>query len=376
MQKVKRHFPLVVVIGILFLTGVTFFHAFSETKLGNVVSAEEDEHESDLEKDSEDSHDSDSLKEDDDEEDNDEDESYDKEDADTEDEDEDEDVDESADEDDQKQEMNTIRTEATIQQRIQTQEGDDEDENDGENEDDDASDIEEEISDFKQEMSKIEARVATISDSQLVEIFTASLNEIRNLVSQLDGTASSNQQEALVEVIDHKIERLDKIMKMDEEDEDEQETDDNDDEGENIARAYKNAANQFVYASKAIEETETEDDESEIGQQVKVVAQSQNELQIRVESAMDDVNEQSEFAKFFIGPKYESLNDIQSAIEQNQNRIRVITELENQVTDPLVKLVLQNQITSLEQQNTQLQAFLTENQGGFSLFGWLTKMFS
>ncbi|PJA87092.1 MAG: hypothetical protein CO141_01255, partial [Candidatus Moranbacteria bacterium CG_4_9_14_3_um_filter_42_9] len=82
------------------------------------------------------------------------------------------------------------------------------------------------------------------------------------------------------------------------------------------------------------------------------------------------------FAKFLIGPKHGSIAEVKTAITENQTRVKVLTELMNQLTDPAVKLVLRDQITILNQQNANLQKFVTKNESKISVFGWLIRLFS
>jgi len=118
------------------------------------------------------------------------------------------------------------------------------------------------------------------------------------------------------------------------------------------------------------------DMDSGIGKQVSVVAQAQNASSAKVENSIKDIKSRGGFAKFLIGPKYGSIADVQTAITENQTRIKVLSDLMAQVTDPVVKQVLQDQVKQFQQENTRLQAFIAENESGVSLFGWLMKMFS
>lgn len=440
MQKIKHNAHLVIIIAILFVSGLSFssFFRAQGNLLATPVSADEDE-------------------EDDDEEDQDEDEDKD--------EDEDDDIDDDKNEDeDDEDEQKTTRTKTSTQIRY---EGDD-DENDDENEAEDDSDDEDEnedsedktkdIQELKKDMQKVGIKIGVLASNGIsVNAFSNNLSEVSILVSQAESLLSSNYNEAknLLKNAERKLERLEKLVKMtfkdDDEDDDNNEEsaedatedvgelkidiakmesrlnqassrginisaysaamsevkvmfsqaedklsmgnyieakaivkladkkldriddlfedDDEEEDDDDIAKEYKNEVAMFVKNLKAISEME-----NSIGEQVSVVAQAQNASLTKIENSINEVNSRGSFTRFFIGPKYGSINEIQSAISENQNRIKVLTELSNQITEPAVKQVLQEQIKTLTQQNVNLKNFVTENESGISMFGWLAKL--
>ncbi|MFA4817523.1 MAG: hypothetical protein WC608_02215 [Parcubacteria group bacterium] len=445
MQKLKKNLPLVVIIGILFATGMVFANAFNSqkglTRLGTPVAFGDDDDDKEDEADD---------KEDEDDNDRDEDEN----------DREDEDKNDNEDENDDQDEQRTTRTGT----QVRTQEADDDDDEDeneiDEDENEDADELKEDISELNEDIQKVESRINVLASNGVsVDAFRNNLNEVKGLVAQAEAQAVSNPKgaEDILESAEHKLERVEKLVKMflkdDDEDEesveeaieeiselkrdiakvetrlnlassrgidvsayrtilndvkemlvqaeaklsagnyveaeslaeladkkldriedifeDDDEDDDEDEDEDEVAREYKNEVAMFVHNLKTIGEIE-----GGIGQQVRVVAQGQNDSQAKVENSINDVNSRSGFAKFLIGPKYGSIAEIQTAITENQTRIKVLTDLTNQMTDPAVKMVLQDQITILNQQNANLQNFVEGSESGVSLFGWLMKMFS
>ncbi|PIP26456.1 MAG: hypothetical protein COX31_02260 [Candidatus Moranbacteria bacterium CG23_combo_of_CG06-09_8_20_14_all_40_16] len=442
MQKIKRHLPLVVVIGILFATGMVFANAFNSQKglsrLGIPVAlGEDDEHDSeeaDSEKDSKNDK---------------------KDSVDNENESDHEDGDKQDDED-----STEVRRAKTTTQGTKVNEDDDENDNEvdeSDSEDEDKNDAQEEIQDLNKDINKVESKISVLGANGVnVTSFTATLSEIKDLASQATAKliTAPKEAETLIETADHNLERLEKLVKMtlgdeDENDDDNDATEEIQDLAKNVAKTevklnalsdrgldvsamklslnnikdllsqakekvvagdlagaealtevadkkmetlkhamelaygddeekdgdeakeYKNGVAQFVHNLKEIG-----DMDGGIGQQVKVVAQTQNDSSSEVEDSINDVNSRSGFAKFLIGPKYGSIAGIQTAIAENQTRIKVLTDLVAQVADPIVKQVLQDQIKQFQQENTRLQVFVTESESGVSLLGWLMKMFS
>ena len=365
----KKNLPLVAIIGILFATGVVFSRAFiGQMKLGIPVVLGDEGESSDAEKASDESSQEASKKQAEIQQEASKKQAEDQQEASKK-------QTENQREFSKKQWENqreASKKQAEIQQEGDKQEGDNLDEQDG-----DSNDVQGEIADINKEVAKIESKIAPLATSDLkaFEAFNTSLGEIKTLVAQLDATKDPIQLKTLVETIDHKMESLDKMMEVAFENDNEQanETDHND--NEDVAKQYGSSVAQFVHTLKTVEEADNDENKG-IGEQVKVVAQAQNDSQVKVENSINNIKERSGFVKFLIGPKYDSIAEVQKAVTENQTRIDVLTGLLGQITDPTVKLVLQDQITSLQQQNTKLQAFAADSEKSVSLFGWLAKLFS
>lgn len=432
MQKLKHNLYLVMIIAILFVSGLSFAKVFNTqgTLLGSPVSADEDEDREEEEDDQEDDSDNDR----------------------------DEDGKDNEEEDEDENEQRATRTRTGAQ--VRTQEVEDEDENEvDEEENEDVDDLKEDISELNQDIQKVELKISVLAANGIaIDSFNNSLAEVRGLVAQANAWSISNPKgaEDVLKNAEHKLKRLEKIVKMSlkDDDEDEESTeeaieeigelkrdiakieaelntasasgidvsgyrtilndvkdllsqaeekltagnyveaealaeladkkldriddaiedldeDDEDDDNEEVAKEYKNEVAQFVHNLKAIGEIE-----GGIGQQVRVVAQAQNDSESEVEDSIKDIDDRSDLVEFLIGPKYGSIAEIKTIIAENQTRVGVLTDLMNQLTDPAMKSVLQDQITILNQQNTNLQKLVAENESGFSLFGWLARLLS
>lgn len=235
-----------------------------------------------------------------------------------------------------------------------------------EDENDDNNDATEEIQDLAKNVAKMEVKLNALSGRGVdISSFKISLSNIKDLLSQAKEKAIAGDlagAEALTEVADKKLETLEHAMELAYRDDDKEDRDE--------ANEYKNEVASFVHNLKEIGYMD-----SGISKQVSVVAQAQSASSVKVENSIKDIKSRGGLAKFFIGPKYGSIAEVQTAITENQTRIKVLTDLITQITDPVVKQVLQDQVKQFQQENTRLQAFITENESGVSLFGWLMKMF-
>jgi len=108
-----------------------------------------------------------------------------------------------------------------------------------------------------------------------------------------------------------------------------------------------------------------------IGEQVRVIAQAQGESEDKTNQAIDEAEDRGGFAKFFIGANFGALNKIKQEMVQNENRIRELERLKNQLQDEAEQQEIQEQIRLLQEKNQQLSNYLEEETSGFSLFGWL-----
>jgi len=91
---------------------------------------------------------------------------------------------------------------------------------------------------------------------------------------------------------------------------------------------------------------------------------------------LQKVQSRSGFAKFFVGPNYGEINNAQKLLEQNREQIKQLNQLKTQLVNQGDAQTLTQQIQTLEQANLQIENSLQNAQKGFSLFGWMFRLFS
>ena len=133
--------------------------------------------------------------------------------------------------------------------------------------------------------------------------------------------------------------------------------------GNNVANAIK----EMLYLA---------DRNSGIGQQVKTIAQTQVQNQEKLETSLQKVQSRGGLVKFFVGPNYSAINDVKNMLEQNKEQIKQLNQVKNQLTNQNDMQSLVQQIQILEQANFEIEDSLGMGQKGFSLFGWMFRMFS
>jgi len=90
-----------------------------------------------------------------------------------------------------------------------------------------------------------------------------------------------------------------------------------------------------------------------IGQQVRTIAQNQNQNQEKLGKNVEDVQSRGGFMKFLVGPDYGQIRDSQKILEQNKEQIRQLNQIKNQLSNEGDIQQLQQQIMILEQANQE-----------------------
>ena len=133
---------------------------------------------------------------------------------------------------------------------------------------------------------------------------------------------------------------------------------------------HRSAVANFVMGLENIADRETG-----IGQQVRTIAQQQNQSASTTMQIMEKVQTRSKVKTFFFGNDYKNLGALRSEIVQTRNRLDHLNQLMENVQSEEEQTELQNQIQTLEQEQVKIENFIEAEEDKFSLFGWLVKMF-
>ncbi|MDD3487379.1 MAG: hypothetical protein PHF35_03320 [Candidatus Moranbacteria bacterium] len=111
------------------------------------------------------------------------------------------------------------------------------------------------------------------------------------------------------------------------------------------------------------------------GKKIRVLAAQQSAAEESAASSIEAVENRSKIKTFLLGSDYENLGQLRSEYVQTRNRIRQLTQLMEGVTDDGAKDLLQEQIRTLTEEQTNMDNFITNEEGKFSLFGWAFRLF-
>ncbi len=118
------------------------------------------------------------------------------------------------------------------------------------------------------------------------------------------------------------------------------------------------------------------DKEGGIGEQVRTIAQQQNQSAEVTVQAMERVQTRSRVKTFLVGSDYKNLGALRSEMAQTTNRLEKLNALLEGAESEADKTELQAQIQMLTQEQVKIEAFVKAEDSKFSLFGWLVKLFS
>ncbi|MCD4705850.1 hypothetical protein K8R61_02090 [bacterium] len=111
-----------------------------------------------------------------------------------------------------------------------------------------------------------------------------------------------------------------------------------------------------------------------IGDQVRIIAQNQNNIQEKAENALKTAQKRSGFARFFIGPNYEQLKTVEKQLKNNVKNLAELEGLKEQIQNSSDKILLDEQIKIMEVVKQELLNEVAVNKKGFSLLGWIAKI--
>lgn len=111
-----------------------------------------------------------------------------------------------------------------------------------------------------------------------------------------------------------------------------------------------------------------------IGEQVREIAQAQNEAQEKITAKLNQVDSRGGLLKSLIGPDYKAIKELKQEMQQNEVRVRQLGQLALQTENEQEQMEIDATILALTDQNNALQERADEEAGSFSLFGWLFKL--
>ena len=111
----------------------------------------------------------------------------------------------------------------------------------------------------------------------------------------------------------------------------------------------------------------------EIGEQVRSMIQNHEKVQTRTKTALQQMSQRNKAVKFMIGPDYKNAGQARSDVVGLRNDIRKLEQIKEDSL-PADAGDVQGAIDELQVEADGLEAQLTEQLSGFSLFGWLAKL--
>jgi len=118
------------------------------------------------------------------------------------------------------------------------------------------------------------------------------------------------------------------------------------------------------------------DNNPEIGEQVRSMVQNHEKVQIRTKEALHQMSQRNQAVKFLIGPDYKNAGQVRKDVVGLRNDIKKLEQINGDSLPTTDAGDVQGAINELQVEADELETQLTERLSGFSLFGWLAKLFA
>ena len=113
----------------------------------------------------------------------------------------------------------------------------------------------------------------------------------------------------------------------------------------------------------------------ELGEQIRTVAEAQKNSVSKVATSVENIDKRSRVLQALFGAKKSELANLQSEIAANKARIEVLNQAAAKIEDPEVKGILTDQISTLTQETSKLETFVSGQKDRLSAFGWFFNLF-
>jgi len=129
-------------------------------------------------------------------------------------------------------------------------------------------------------------------------------------------------------------------------------------------------------AIQSLERVSVRESNPEIGEQIRTMTESHEQIQSKVMTALSNMNARSGLMKFIFGPSYKNAGEIRAQAAQLRNDAVGLTSLREELILAADQEEVQGAIDSLEGEADALESELDQQLQGFSLFGWLSRILS
>lgn len=128
--------------------------------------------------------------------------------------------------------------------------------------------------------------------------------------------------------------------------------------------------------AKAVQELlSVADRDGGIGEEVRAIARAQEENHAKINDSLKKVEERGAIAKFFFGADQGEIDKAKQIVATNEAQIQQLTELKARMATGTDQEIIDRQIKLLENVNVSASTTLSVHEGGFSLFGWMFRIF-
>lgn len=147
-------------------------------------------------------------------------------------------------------------------------------------------------------------------------------------------------------------------------------------QGEDLQNRNQNAVQNMSEVAKQVQQLLQTRTTGGIGEQVRLIAQEQNQAQTQIQEQLNKLESKGKLARLLTGTDFGALKNLKAQLEQNRLRIEQLTQLQTQLTNQGDMTMVQATIQALIAENTSLQERITTEEQTRSMFGWLFRFFA
>src|SRR4030065_779729 len=144
--------------------------------------------------------------------------------------------------------------------------------------------------------------------------------------------------------------------------------------GEGSQNRNQNAIQNMSEVAKQVQQLLQVRTTGGIGEQVRQIAQEQNQAQTQIQEQVNKLDSKGKFSRFLTVTNFVAIKNLKVQLEQNQLRIKKLEQLQNQLSNGGEITTVQETIQALIAENTLLQERIVTEEQTKSLFGWLVKL--
>jgi len=149
-----------------------------------------------------------------------------------------------------------------------------------------------------------------------------------------------------------------------------------DDSGQATNSRSQNAYQHISRVAQSVEGLLETNIKGGIGEQVREIAQQQNQSQEQIQQNLKKVESRPGWFKKLFGVDKKAVKNLTGQIAQNQLRLEQLTEIQTQLSNQSDLQTVQLAVETLTDQNTALQQVLEEEEQIKGIFSWLTALFA
>lgn len=140
--------------------------------------------------------------------------------------------------------------------------------------------------------------------------------------------------------------------------------------GKSNASLHREKVEEVTQTLEDVAKKEKQMNKEMVAQQIEDVVEEGTETSDEAADAIVEVESRNKFKQLLIGSDYKNLGQLRSSLVKNENQIRKLTRtLENVRSED--RTAVEDQLLALTQERERIKTVITDNEGGFSLLGWV-----